>query len=51
MFQMFLDDFQAPVWHAHYQVTLNGTRIPTFEAAVNSLEQTGPTGLRIDEKN
>jgi OOP family OmpA-OmpF porin len=50
LFQMFLDDFQAPVWHAHYQVTLNGTRIPTFEAAVNSLEQTGPTGKLVSLK-
>jgi OmpA-OmpF porin, OOP family len=47
---MFLDDFQAPVWHAHYQVTLNGTRIPTFEAAVNSLQQTGPTGKLVSLK-
>ena len=50
LFQMFLDDFQAPVWHAHYQVTLNGTRIPTFEAAVNSLEQTGPRGKLVSLK-
>lgn len=50
LFQMFLDDFQAPVWHSHFQVTLNGTRIPSFEAAVNSLEQTGPTGKLVSLK-
>lgn len=50
LFQLFLDDFQAPVWHSHFQVTLNGTRIPSFEAAVNSLEQTGPTGKLVSLK-
>jgi len=48
--QMFLDDFQAPVWHSHFLVTLNGTRIPSFEAAVNSLEQTGPIGKLVSLK-
>ncbi len=47
LFQMFLDDFQAPVWHSHFQVTLNGTRIPSFEAAVNALNQTGPIGKLV----
>jgi OmpA-OmpF porin, OOP family len=47
VFQMFLDDFQAPVWHSHFQVSLNGTRIPSFEQAVNSLEQTGPIGKLV----
>jgi outer membrane protein OmpA-like peptidoglycan-associated protein len=50
LFQMFLDDFQGPVWHSHFQVTINGTRIPTFEAAVNSLQQTGPTGKLVSLK-
>src|SRR5262249_58980176 len=40
--QMFLDDFQAPVWRSRFQVSLNGTRIPSFEEAGNSLQQTGP---------
>jgi OmpA-OmpF porin, OOP family len=44
LFQIFVDDFQAPVWHSHFQVSLNGTRIPSFEAAINSLDQTGPIG-------
>jgi outer membrane protein OmpA-like peptidoglycan-associated protein len=47
VFQMFLDDFQAPVWHSRFQVSLNGTRIPSFEEAVNSLEQTGPIGKLV----
>jgi outer membrane protein OmpA-like peptidoglycan-associated protein len=48
--QMFLDDFQSPVWHSRFQVSLNGTRIPSFEAAVNSLEQTGPIGKLVTLK-
>jgi OOP family OmpA-OmpF porin len=47
LFQMFLDDFQAPVWHSHFQVSLNGTRIPSFESAVNALVQTGPIGKLV----
>jgi len=48
--QMFLDDFQAPVWGSHFQITLNGTRIPSFEAAINSLQQTGPIGKLVTFK-
>jgi len=48
--QMFLDDFQAPVWNSRFQVSLNGTRIPSFEAAVNSLQQTGPIGKLVTLK-
>lgn len=47
VFQMFLDDFQGPVWHSRFQASLNGTRIPSFEAAVNSLVQTGPIGKLV----
>jgi len=50
VFQMFLDDFQAPVWHSRFQVSLNGTRIPSFEEAVNSLQQTGPIGKLVTLK-
>jgi OOP family OmpA-OmpF porin len=50
LFQMFLDDFQAPVWHSHFQVTINGLRIPSFEIAVNSLQQTGPIGKLVSLK-
>ncbi|MBZ5527752.1 MAG: OmpA family protein [Acidobacteriia bacterium] len=47
LFQIFVDDFQAPVWHSHFQVTLNGTRIPSFEDAINALDQTGPIGKLV----
>jgi OmpA-OmpF porin, OOP family len=47
MFQIFVDDFQAPVFKSHFQVSLNGTRIPSFEEAVNALDQTGPIGKLI----
>ncbi|HRH36385.1 MAG TPA: Ig-like domain-containing protein, partial [Catalimonadaceae bacterium] len=40
----FLDDFQAPVWQANYQVTLDSIRIPLYESVVNALIQTGPIG-------
>ncbi len=50
LFQMFLDDFQAPVWHSRFQVSLNGTRIPSFEEAVNALQQTGPIGKLVTLK-
>jgi outer membrane protein OmpA-like peptidoglycan-associated protein len=47
LFQMFVDDFQAPLLKSHFQVSLNGTRIPSFEEAINSLDQTGPVGKLI----
>lgn len=50
LFQVFVDDFQAPVFHSHFQVSLNGTRIPSFEDAVNALDQTGPIGKLITLK-
>jgi OmpA-OmpF porin, OOP family len=50
LLQMFLDDFQAPVWGSHFQITLNGTRIPSFEMAINSLQQTGPIGKLVTFK-
>ena len=45
--QIFVDDFQAPVWGAKYQVTLNGKRYPELEVVINSLVQTGPIGKLI----
>lgn len=45
--QIFVDDFQAPLLHSHFQVSLNGTRIPSFESAMNSLDQSGPIGKLI----
>jgi outer membrane protein OmpA-like peptidoglycan-associated protein len=47
LFQMFVDDFQAKVIGSHFQVSLNGTRIPSFEYAINSLDQTGPIGKLV----
>jgi outer membrane protein OmpA-like peptidoglycan-associated protein len=47
LFQMFVDDFQSPVLRSHFQVSLNGTRIPSFETAINSLDQTGPIGKLV----
>jgi len=47
VFQIFADDFQAPVYHSHFQVSLNGTRIPSFEYAINSLDQSGPIGKLV----
>ncbi len=45
--QIFVDDFQAPVWQADYEVTLNGTRAPFIEQVISSLVQTGPIGKLI----
>lgn len=42
--QMFVDDFQPMPMHSHFQVSLNGTRIPNFEYAINALDQSGPIG-------
>jgi OmpA-OmpF porin, OOP family len=42
--QIFVDDFQPRALHSHFQVSLNGTRIPSFEYAINSLDQSGPIG-------
>jgi OOP family OmpA-OmpF porin len=48
--QMFVHDFQAAAFGSHFQVTLNGTRIPSFESALNSLDQTGPIGKLLTLK-
>jgi outer membrane protein OmpA-like peptidoglycan-associated protein len=47
LFQIFVDDFQAPAFHSHFQASLNGTRIPSLEQALNALDQTGPIGKLI----
>lgn len=47
LLQIFADDFQAPVLHSHFQVSVNGTRIPPFEDAINALQQTGPIGKLV----
>ncbi len=45
--QIFADDFQPVPMHSHFQVSLNGTRIPSFEYAINALDQSGPIGKLI----
>lgn len=45
--QFFLDDFQAPRFGSRFQVTLNGQRLPQFEAVFNALDQTGPIGKLV----
>lgn len=47
LFQMFVDDFQAPRFHSHFQIRLNATRIPSLEEAINALDQTGPIGKLV----
>lgn len=47
LLQIFVDDFQAPSFHSHFQVSLNGTRIPSLEQVLNALDQTGPIGKLI----
>ena len=50
LLQIFADDFQPAPMHSHFQVSLNGTRIPTFEYAVNALDQSGPIGKLLTLK-
>jgi hypothetical protein len=45
--QMFVDDFQSPVWKSNFQATINGRRAPFLEDVLNSLDQTGPIGKLI----
>jgi len=47
LLQIFVDDIQVPYLHSHFQVSLNGTRIPNFEEALNALNQTGPIGKLV----
>lgn len=48
--QMFVDDFQASVWGAVYQVRLDGVRAPFLEEVINALEQTGPISKMISAR-
>ena len=50
LFQIFVDDFQPGPLRSHFQVSLNGTRIPNFEYAVNALDQSGPIGKLLTLK-
>jgi outer membrane protein OmpA-like peptidoglycan-associated protein len=47
LIQIFADDFQVRYMHSHFQVSLNGTRIPSLEYAINALDQSGPIGKLI----
>ena len=50
LIQLFVDDFQAAICKSHFQVSLNGTRIPSLEYSINSLNQTGPIGKLVSMK-
>ena len=50
LIQLLVDDFQSAVFHSHFQVSLNGTRIPSLEYSTNSLNQTGPIGKLVSVK-
>lgn len=50
LIQLFADDFQPMPMHSHFQVSLNGTRIPSLEYAINALDQSGPIGKLISVK-
>lgn len=46
--QIFVDDFQATVWHANYFATINGVDAPYLAHVINPLIQTGPIGKIIN---
>jgi hypothetical protein len=48
LFQFLLDDLQAPSLESHFQLSLNGVRIPSFEEAVSSIDLTGPRGQLLN---
>ena len=48
--QMFVDDFQSPVWWADYEVFLNGVQASFLEDIINALVQTGPIGKIISSQ-
>ncbi|MBK9668645.1 MAG: hypothetical protein IPO74_01125 [Thermomonas sp.] len=45
--QLFVDDFQAPVWGTRYRVHLNGREVPLAAMTLNALDQTGPIGKLV----
>ncbi|TND10270.1 MAG: Uncharacterized protein FD123_518 [Bacteroidetes bacterium] len=48
--QMFVDDFQSPVFCSKFEATLNGRSAPFISNAINALNQTGPIGKLITIK-
>ncbi|MGH8161294.1 MAG: OmpA family protein, partial [Gammaproteobacteria bacterium] len=47
LLQLFVDDFQAPSFGSHFQMTLDGERMHAMEEVLNSLDETGPIGKLI----
>jgi hypothetical protein len=45
--QVFVDDFQSPVWKSKFQVTMNGKRVREMEDILNALDQSGPIGKLV----
>ena len=45
--QLFVDDFQSPVWGTRYVATINGVRDPLLTTSLNALDQTGPIGKLV----
>lgn len=45
--QLFVDDFQAPVWGSSFEATLDGRSAPFITLVLNTLSQTGPIGKLI----
>jgi outer membrane protein OmpA-like peptidoglycan-associated protein len=45
--QMFVDDFQSPVWKSRFEARFDGTRIAFVEEVLNALQQTGPIGKLV----
>lgn len=48
--QMFVDDFQSPVFCSRFEATINGRSAPFISNALNALNQTGPIGKLITLK-
>ncbi len=48
MLQIFVDDFQAPVFGADYFANINGIDAPYLSGIINKLSQTGPIGKIIN---
>ena len=48
--QLFIDDFQAPVFCSKFEVTLNDIRFIEAERVLNAIEQTGPVGKLVTFK-
>ena len=45
--QVFVDDFQSPVFLSSFQVMMNGMRVPELEDILNALDQSGPIGQLV----